>query len=265
MYDAEQLQTAINASVVGDTIYLNEGSFSGGVTISKAISLIGAGENTIINGNVTITASGTLTARMLDALHITGSVSGGSSTGLVIRKCKFGSFSCGSLTNAIIDRCYCYYASSNYGHFTLNTNIKNMQVVNSVIYEPHSYASNVSNVTFVNCNILYFDSSDDVKATFLNCIVRNSYAQKDSYFSYCKLYKDNGTNTTQNCQTGSFSWSNTYQYNTTMTGSDGTYVGITGGTTPFTLVPSNPKVTSYNLKVDAANKKLTVNVSVTAK
>jgi hypothetical protein len=69
----------------------------------------------------------------------------------------------------------------------------------------------------------------------------------------------------QNCQTGSFSWSNTYQYNTTMTGSDGTYVGITGGTTPFTLVPSNPKVTSYNLKVDAANKKLTVNVSVTAK
>lgn len=263
MYNAEELQSAINASVAGDTIFLNEGSFSGGITIPKAISLIGAGENTIINGNVNITASGTFTARMLDALNIQGSISGGSSTGLVIRKCKFYGFSCGSLVDAVIDRCYCYGYGSN-SYIYLNSNIKNMQVVNSVVRQLRNYASNVGDVTFVNCNILSFNTSDNVKATFLNCIVRNNYTQRDSYFSYCKLYQDNGTNTMQNCQTGSFSWSDTYNYSTSMLGTDGTVIGIKGGTTPFTLVPNNPKVINYNLNVDAVNKKLTVNVSVTA-
>ena len=259
MYNADNLSLAISASVNGDTIFLNEGTFAGGIYISKAISLIGAGENTIIDGSVDITYSGTLTARMLDALNITGSISAGSSSGLIIRKCKFQSFSCSSLTNALIDRCYC---SST---FSLNSGIKNMQVVNSVIDRPTGKASNVGDVVFVNCNILSTYYANYVKATFINSIVRNGYTQADSYFSYCRLYQDNGTNTMQNCSTGTFSWSNTYIYSPGKTGTDGTTVGITGGTTPFTLVPSNPKVTSYSLKVDPENKKLTVNVSVTAK
>lgn len=259
MYNAEELSSAISDAVAGDTIFLNEGTFAGGITISKAISLIGAGENTIINGNVSITASGTLTARMLDGLNITGSLSGGASTGLVIRKCKFKTFSCGALKDAVIDRCYC---TNDY--FYINSNIRNMRVVNSVIYRLSGYANNVSDVTFVNNNILDYYYTNKVKATFINCIVRNDEIQSDSYFSYCWLYQSNGTNTMQNCNYSSFSWSNTYQYSTSMTGTDGTPVGIYGGTTPFTLVPSNPKITSYDLKVDTQNKKLNVNIKVTA-
>ena len=48
-------------------------------------------------------------------------------------------------------------------------------------------------------------------------------------------------------------------------GTDGTQIGIYGGTTPFTLVPSVPIVKSYDLKVDTSNKKLNVNISVESK
>lgn len=258
MYKADSLSTALNDAVEGDTIYLNEGFFPG-FTISKPLTVIGAGEKTNINGSVYIQATGTLTARTLDALNINGSLSGGSSTGLVIRKCKFKGFSCGSLTNAIIDRCY-----NESNTFSINNGVKNMQVVNSVIKELRGYASNASDVTFLNCNILSFYSSNYVKATFVNCIAYNSSKQADSYFSYCRLYQDNGTNTMQNCYCSSFSWYNTYDCLPGKNGTDGTVVGINGGTTPFTLTTSNPKVTSYELKVDTQNKLLNVNVKVTA-
>ena len=182
MYNADNLSLAISASVNGDTIFLNEGTFAGGIYISKAISLIGAGENTIIDGSVDITYSGTLTARMLDALNITGSISAGSSSGLIIRKCKFQSFSCSSLTNALIDRCYC---SST---FSLNSGIKNMQVVNSVIDRPTGKASNVGDVVFVNCNILSTYYANYVKATFINSIVRNGYIHRQIRISRIVAY-----------------------------------------------------------------------------
>ena len=258
MYEAESLPTALNDAVEGDTIFLNEGFFPG-FTISKPITVIGAGQKTNIKGGVTIEVTGTLTARTLDALNINGSLSGGSSTGLVVRKCKFKGFSCGSLINAIIDRCYC---ESN--RFDINKGVKNMQVVNSVISNLYGFATNASDITFLNCNILSFDYTNYVRATFVNCIVRNYYKQADSYFSYCRLLNDNGTNTMQNCSCSSFSWNNTYNYSPGMNGTDGTVVGINGGTTPFTLTTSNPKVTSYEVKVDTQNKQLNVNVTVTA-
>ena len=265
MYNAENLGNALNDALDGDTIFLNGGTFQGGITISKAITLIGAGQNTIINGNITVSYSGTLKARLLDALNINGSISISSTlNGLTIRKCEFTQFYTTSegvsLSNALFDRCY---VTGKY--FTIDKRMKNIQIVNSVIYMPFGYAANVGDVTFSNCNVLYFWVSNNVKATFINCIVDNGANQTDSYFSYCRLYDYNSSmNTMQNCVYGSFSWSNIYQYTPDMTGTDGTVVGINGGSTPFTLVPSNPKVNKYSLNVDTQNKKLTVNVSVSA-
>ena len=267
MYNAENLSEALNDALDGDTIFLNEGTFQGGITISKAITLIGAGQNTIINGNITVSYSGMLKARLLDALFIKGDVNLSSSlAGLTIRKCRFTQlylYSGSGLTNALFDRCYVG------SDFPINSNFKNVQIVNSVISCPLGYAANVGDVTFSNCNVLYLSSNNSVKATFVNSIVSRGFytTQIDSYFSYCYLNYvsyDNGTNTMQNCKIESFSWSNDYQYTPDMTGTDGTVVGINGGTTPFTLVPSNPKVNKYSLNVDTQNKKLTVNISVSA-
>lgn len=261
MYNAENLSEALNDALDGDTIFLNEGTFQGGFTISKAITLIGAGQNTIINGNITVSYSGTLKARLLDALYIEGDVILSSRlSGVTIRKCSFSqldSYSGYGLTNALFDRCDIR------SYFFINSIFKNVQIVNSIISCLGGDAANVGDVTFSNCNILYIWGANNVKATFINCIVQNVYKQKDSYFSYCYLYQDNGTNTMQNCKIESFSWVDD-QYTPDMTGTDGTVVGINGGTTPFTLVPNNPKVNKYSLNVDTQNKKLTVNISVSA-
>lgn len=164
------------------------------------------------------------------------------------------------MTNALFDRCY---VSS---YFHINSLFKNVQIVNSVIYCPRGSAANIGDVFFSNCNILCFYSSNSIKATFINSIVLNysTYKQESAYFSYCFLRYDELNITMQNCKAGTFKWSNTYQYTPDMTGTDGTVVGINGGTTPFTLVPSNPKVNNYSLKVDTQKKQLTVNIKVSA-
>ena len=47
-------------------------------------------------------------------------------------------------------------------------------------------------------------------------------------------------------------------------GTDGTVVGIFGGSIPFTLAPSMPRVTEHSIVVDADKKKLNVTLKVTA-
>ena len=66
LFNADELQKALDASVDGDIIYLNEGTFRGYVTISKKVSVIGAGENTTIDGSLTVKSDGVL----VDALQI---------------------------------------------------------------------------------------------------------------------------------------------------------------------------------------------------
>lgn len=43
LYAYNELSSAISAAEAGDTIYLNEGTFTGGITIDKAITILGAG------------------------------------------------------------------------------------------------------------------------------------------------------------------------------------------------------------------------------
>ena len=48
-------------------------------------------------------------------------------------------------------------------------------------------------------------------------------------------------------------------------GTDGTAVGVYGGSTPFTLDPQVAKVTESTFTVDTTNKKLSVKLKVAAK
>ena len=71
LYDTDQIQIAIDNSVDGDTIFLNEGEFPG-FTVNKKIAVIGKGNGeTKVTGNITIAIpnSPTLTARVLDGLN----------------------------------------------------------------------------------------------------------------------------------------------------------------------------------------------------
>lgn len=261
LFNADELQKALDASVDGDIIYLNEGTFKGGVTISKKVSVIGAGENTTIDGSLTVKSDGVL----VDALQIKqATLYINAQNDVHIRKCTAPDFSV-SGKNILIDRCFQSGIGISY-NFKIAGTPENVRVINSKIADAYVTPSNVNAVIFVNCNVS--NNFGKVVATFLNCIVSN-YEQthmEGCYFTNCRLYKSSNTVNQQNCEISSFNWSGNYEYTgSNLLGTDGTQIGIYGGTTPFTLVPSVPIVKSYDLKVDTSNKKLNVNISVESK
>ena len=278
LYDSDKLADALTASVDGDTLYLNEGRFPGDVNITKKVSIIGSGANTVLTGAVIISIPGTptLTSHLLDALcmeklvRVTLPLKG-----LKIRKCQFYSFFFDALTEDItIDRCY------SRGPFNLSDGIKRMNVINSKIWELTGEAEYAGDASFVNCNIynMYnYYSNNSCRATYMNCIIRGWSGSSNSSITYenCLCGKNNYENSVnRNC----WNYNNTSILNSNTDcslsddqlrsnnylGTDGTVVGITGGTNPFTLVPAGPKVSDYTIKVDTQTKKLNVNIKVTA-
>ena len=282
LYNADELSKALDASVDGDTLYLNEGTFTGGITIKKKVTIIGSGSASIISGDVTIAFTGTptLTANLLDALNISGTINITSAVnGLKLRKCKFTNISFSAYVNdMIIDRCFCTNT------FTLSTYVKGLTVINSKIYNLNGGAYNTSAATFINCCICSIYASS-FSGTIMNSILYTYYNYNANYgiFGTSALLVNTLVNTsylkitgctTQNCmESTNFSINgSTCECNLTTDdlqnasylGNDGTVVGVYGGTTPFTLVPAVPTVSSYKINVDAANKKLNVNLKVTA-
>jgi len=285
LYDADQMSAVMTAAVDGDTIYLNEGSFTGDFTISKKVSIIGAGENTILTGAVTVNipSTPTLTAHLLDALNIQSSITFASPTkGAKIRKCQFVRLDFNATTeDAMIDRCYSRGEGSY--SFWLSNYVKNLNVINSKIYSLRGAASTSSDANFINCNIycIYnWYSSDNCRATYMNCIIKNCCYNNSNYdvstnYVNCLCGTNQYTfSVSQNCWNVSNSnllnnnveciYDDAYLQSNGYLGTDGTVVGITGGSTPFSLVPAVPKVTDYTIKVDPETKKLNVNLKVSA-
>ena len=274
LYDTDQIQIAIDNSVDGDTIFLNEGEFPG-FTVNKKISVIGKGNSeTKVTSNITIAIpnSPTLTARVLDGLNISGydiTVSNAVNS-LVIRKCQFSQISfSGVVDKALIDRCN---ISS---YISLSSNVVGLDVVNSQLGYLRGSAYTPSAVNVVNCDVTYniynLSSSaiSNTNVTFINSRVYNYYSSYH-YGTGCNYVKcavrGQAYGIYQNC------W-NTYDTVCSYTkdqlirdgylGTDETCIGRDGGTTPYTLVSTAPKITDYTLKVDTGEKKLNVNVKVT--
>ena len=69
MYTSQELPTAVAAAEAGDTIFLSNGTYPilSGLTINKPISIIGAGQETIVSGDITVDIDSTTT--MTGHLH----------------------------------------------------------------------------------------------------------------------------------------------------------------------------------------------------
>lgn len=295
MFTANEASTALEAAEDGDVLYFTEGSYSvpsAGLTISKRVALVGAGQGTVINGNITI-ALGVSAAAMpehtLDALNINGNVVLGNFAvdGLNIRKCKFNDLKKSSgtayYTNLVIDRCFITGSI-----YLSNTWAQGLTVLDSKINELYGHAASASAATFVNCNIYSIKNTSQVNAllaTLLNCVIGNTagerYYEADCILTNCLSTNSFGAQylfsncTSTNCKqhTSLALAPETLELVVPQAGqleqlgylgTDGTPVGITGGTAPFTLVPSAPRITESVIKVDPETKTLNVNLKVTA-
>lgn len=275
VYDTDKISNAIEAAVKGDTLYLTEGTFPN-FTLNKEITVRGAGQSTKISGSVFISlpTSSKISQTLLEALYISGMVSLSTAmNGVKLKQCYIASnFNVTSNNDDIVlDRCYIesYLYQKSY--------IKGLTVMNSFV----NYLYNSDGITdnsaynFINCSFTYtYNSSYYGIGNFINCLIStissstsSSYRLvKNSTFVNCLFGVDysSSNSTFQNCYkyTSSITENVDWLTSNNFLGNDGTVVGRYGGSNPYTLVPSFPKVTDSKISVDPEKKVLNVSLKV---
>ena len=280
-FNPEELPSAIEAAVDGDTILLSAGTFDSGygnsIKIEKAITIIGAGaENTIIKNRIDIDIpdNPTLTAHLLDGVRITTTLYVDNSViGLKLRKCVLdgGLSTMGGSTiirEMLIDRCKT-------GEIGLSSKFMDMTVVNSDV-QVYGSGYTPDAVVFSNCNVYMGYNSSTITASFINCYitdwVSNAAVNNDISFTNClgpsDFWEKWAGATQNNCYTytpGSTEVENPDNFiKLGWLGTDNTAVGMYGGTTPFSLEPNAPKVTDYTIGVDTKTHTLNVKMTLSA-
>ena len=187
--------------------------------------------------------------------------------------------------NVVLDRCYARY------FLPIEGFKKAFSATNSVISQYAKDGSNNSiskkgNVIFTNCNLGSFwgNTAFNGNATFVNCLIggldnsntsnsyifcgSNSGINNNLYGSFDNCYKvttgsDNIFDTDSN--NGFLTLKQVYVEDVAATrGTDGTIIGASGGSTPYTLTPSLPTVSESSFTVDDSNRTLNVTLKVTA-
>ena len=276
LFDADNIAGAMSAATDGDTLYLTAGEFPG-FTISKKITVRGAGTSTKITGDVTINIAGTptLTQTLLEGVDLYSSskdvVLSSAMKGVKIKQCSmYELVTNASNSDVIIDRCYIgdeLRFSDNY--------IKSMIVLNSEIGDiGRSYHGQKNTINFINCNIRFYYPYQ-VAGTFVNCSITRYYNSSESIkncsFVNC-LFKWDASSyfasstTSQQCYfDATCDWDAATFESLGYMGNDGRVVGLMGGATPYTLELAVPKVTESQISLDPETRVLNVNIKVSAK
>ena len=283
IYDGTQISTAIGAAKKGDILYLSEGTYDS-FTIDKEILVRGVGANTWIEGDVTISIpnNATLTQAVLEGVNVSGTITITQPvTNLIIRNTKVTDVKVnGALTNGLIDRCWIT------GTFNMNNYTDDTMVKNSKVKFISAGSLTYNKCKFLNCNIGK-RKNNTTAAVFTNCIIGSYIYMTGGEISGLGTMESSVfTNTLFNTNYGAIGSSSTQTncylveaYNgvcdegtlesrvdlSSYLGTDGTEVGVYGGTTPFTLDPQVAKVTESTFTVDTDDKKLTVKLKVAAK
>ncbi len=299
-YGATALREAHEAAVDGDIITLSSGTFNS-VNLTKGITLRGAGmdvdpttqsEPTIITGdfNVAIpkTATNPLTIEGIYSdykMYVTDTLR--NATFLKSRFRKIDSQSSKyPFINMTLIHCKVSELLFCVGNSTINC-------INCIIWNPYCNDNYKSVFEMTNCVVCKDDVSYNLySSTFKNCIFISSSTNWHA-FNY-----RNGVNTLYNCigidnsgdsmfsklqnatnhmetwanvfktvKDATYSDSETFELTeeciATYKGTDGTQVGIYGGSMPFSITPSNPQITKCNVaSKSTADGKLSVDITV---
>lgn len=286
-YGTNALQQAHAAAANGDVITLSSGTFQS-VNITKAVTLRGAGmaldaatqtEPTVLANDFTINIPDETTQRLtIEGIYTNQKVT--------INKLKNAMF--------LKDRIrYFYITGEGYG--------KDLTFIHCRITEKYDGNNNSNNsAVFQNClvrgmfgnnyifnNCLFLadtngNNSHCENSEYRNCIILNSIStySTSTYYNnlYCILsgYSFNVTNNTNvkvakdnEAIKNLFGYSDDNEYKLTeaakalIKGSDGTEVGIYGGSLPYDPTPTNPQISKFNVAAKTtADGKLSVDIEV---
>ena len=286
-YGTGALQEAYKSATHGDVITLSSGSFLG-TDIQKAITLRGAGmavdtvshtEPTVISNDFTINVSDTIGHRFtMEGIYSNQNIKISCLQNAMFLKCRFKSV------------VYTDYRSSkmkdlNFIHcriaerFELATN-GSASFINSIVLG--TYQSTNAVFSFTNC---YVDNVYLAHSEYKNCIIKHSTPGQSSSTYYNNLWicsgnfnlnSPNNTNvkitpTDERVSFLNVDYSDSNDYVLTdavralIKGTDGTEVGIHGGSLPYDPTPTNPQITKFNVaSKSTADGKLSVDIEVNA-
>lgn len=290
-YTPNALIEALDAATDGDIITLSSGSFTA-TNITKNVTIRGAGmiledNPTIIMGKFTVdVASKEAHSLVMEGLYFSEKVTLKIASKPQFVKCCFdqgvskttgsGSYVEGSIfLHSILNHDVYLPSSKNYvfsGSFMncviasdqMSLFLSDCQVYNSII----TWESNLNaeGVNLSNCIISggYHNSYLDNKNVASNCIY---VGEATGFFRF----QSSKTNKSYEVDTPVFKEDGEIyelldDLKTTWLGSDGTQVGIYGGSNPFDPTTTNPRITKFNVaNKTTADGKLPVEIEVTVK
>lgn len=295
-YGADALKNALDSANSGDLITLSAGTFNG-VNITKAITIQGAGYvtdvatgryPTAINGNITINPQGgEIEGLVIEGIFsyntiLLGNDNAINATACTIKKSLLNSFYLNSNANSQTKNCLIDQCRINVLRPDMNS--ENLDVRNSVI---GYIESNNSSATLLIENCVMTNVAAQTTAVYKNNIIGGvsgyfTVSLQSNSSAYNNVFINGDANGVVN-QSGnmtsdentlfgyaiSYDDSKTYELTpsaqATFLGTDGTQVGIYGGETPFTNVPSNPQILSKNIATKSTpDGKLNVSIKVEA-
>ena len=287
-YQWDQVKNAIADAVDGDTIYLTDGTFSG-FNINKRIMIRGAGPGTIVSGSISIALppEQKLDMPVLDAISFSGDVYvNDAGRQLTFRKVKMSNLvfpknNGSDIVDMKLDRCFISSV------FNLPKQVRSLNCFNCKITELRPGDHTNGNLTFTHCNIAAI--TDTIMAQFNSCVLLRASSQRgNSHYNCLKgcvlnncIYREYITGSTTNfyydssdtlinCKSLShyvLDTNNVINFSSTdyISSLDDTMIGCYGGQYPYNLNPDLPQVTKHAVKVDAANRKLNVTLTLDKK
>lgn len=279
-YGANAFKEAVETASSGDLITLSGGSFNG-TTITKSLIIQGAGYVQDIQNfryqtsigetriNIPKEDSGLLIEGIsFNYLHVNGD----EIKDFTIRRCNIGSIDYNSAnTGCIIEQCRIstlYFQKTMTQFFMYNSIVSNLngsensksKVIDHCVIGSISYyvVANFRNSIITNPNP--FPSS----STFDNNIFKKNQYSNGSNKDFNTVLEEKDFKALF-VNYDSYNYILTDEAAATYLGSDGTQIGIYGGGTPFTDIPSNPRITSKVIAPrSTADGRLSVRITVEA-
>lgn len=301
-YGADALISAHSAAETGDIITLSSGVFNA-TNITKAVTIRGAGAwadasggNTVIRNGFTISVGGDAEHHItLEGIFALGSITCSNTNNPQFIKCYFQGI--GNAGGSVYSSPYVYNASfvncilEHWTVYNYYGRISGTQFYNSVVMDCNDYGmsesyincvlkqnpNNASSRLFQNC-VLYWDYADSVSpannsTTSFNCLyvqMNASDSSADELFSPIvghTLWTVRGMSNVFQSFNGSTEGEDFRLLDnvaTTYLGTDGTQVGIYGGTMPFDPHVTSPLIRHITVAPRSnANGQLPVDIEVT--
>lgn len=282
-YSANAFKDAYNAAVSGDVITLSSGDFVSPGDIKKNITVRGAGmmeDVTSISGSVYVygEAADSLSSPTFEGIYFLNIVNLFEAKNPSLLKCRINKLETRSskLSNCRIVHCICDYAYLSNG---------SVVIVNSYLVSNNMYGNTVISNSIVNlAENPYFS----FKGTMKNCIIfglgNDGYLNVNTsallnncvyvgpsskFFTYNSSVLGDGNKSfpenTPIFKEGTTTYELTDENKIAWLGTDGTEVGMHGGSLPFDPTPSNPQVTKFTVAPKTtADGKLSVDIEVKA-